>query len=218
MSSLPDWTPLAKSSASGGNVSFVSACKGLTSNRAAGGLPAFPPSVVVEVKALACQLPSQRGLPLSRFTISEIRREVIDQGIVARISGATLWRWLSQDAIQPWRHRSWLFPRDPDFAHKAGQVLDLYAGIWAGAALGPHDFVLSADEKTSIQARHRKHSTALPEPQKAMRVEHEYDRLGAWAYLAAWDVHRAKIFGRCALTTGIVPFDRLVEQVMSEQP
>ena len=51
-----------------------------------------------------------------------------------------------------------------------------------------------------------------------MQVEHEYERRGAWAYLAAWDVHRAKVFGRCEPTTGIAPFDRLVDQVMSQAP
>lgn len=51
-----------------------------------------------------------------------------------------------------------------------------------------------------------------------MLVEHEYERGGALAYIAAWDVHRAKIFGRCEPTTGIVPFGRLVEEVMSQPP
>ena len=51
-----------------------------------------------------------------------------------------------------------------------------------------------------------------------MRIEHEYAREGAWAYLAAWDVQRAKIYGRCEPTTGIVPFGRLVEQVMTVEP
>lgn len=51
-----------------------------------------------------------------------------------------------------------------------------------------------------------------------MRVEHEYGRAGAWAYLAALDVHRAKVFGRCDATTGIASFARLVNQVMSQPP
>lgn len=51
-----------------------------------------------------------------------------------------------------------------------------------------------------------------------MRVEHEYERMGAWAYLAAWDVRRAKIFGRCEKKTGIKPFERLIQQVMSQSP
>ena len=51
-----------------------------------------------------------------------------------------------------------------------------------------------------------------------MRVEHEYGRGGAWAYFAAWDVHRAKVFGHCAAMTGIVPFDQLVAPVMTQEP
>jgi hypothetical protein len=51
-----------------------------------------------------------------------------------------------------------------------------------------------------------------------MRVEHEYERKGALAYLAAWDVHRAKLFGRCEPNNGIEPFGRLVEEVMREEP
>ena len=178
----------------------------------------FPPGIVVAVKALACELPSEAGLPLSRFSMSEIKREVIDRGLVASIGETTIWRWLSSDAIRPWHHRSWIFPRDPDFANKAGRVLDLYEGIWQGQALGANDYVISADEKTSIQARRRKHRTVPPGPASPMRVEHEYTRKGAWAYLAAWDVHRACIFGRCEDKTGIVPFERLVRQVMSQEP
>jgi hypothetical protein len=124
---------------------------------------------------------------------------------VAQISGVTLWRWLSADARQPWRHRSWIFPRDPQFAEKAGRVLDLYGRTWDGAALGPDEFVVSADEKPSIQARRRKHATLAPGPARPMRVEHEYFRMGALTYLAAWDVHRAKLFGRCEpKTTSLV--------------
>jgi len=109
------------------------------------------------------------------------------QGLVAQISGATLWRWLSQDALRPWRHRSWLFPRDPAFAAKAGRVLDLYEHRWQGLPLGPRDYVRCADEKTSLQVRRRCHPTRPPRPGRPMAVEHEYERGGAWAYLAAWE-------------------------------
>ncbi|MCW3987300.1 MAG: hypothetical protein NWE87_03180, partial [Candidatus Bathyarchaeota archaeon] len=57
-----------------------------------------------------------------------------------------------------------------------------------------------------------------PPSEKLMRVEHEYTRGGAWTYLAAWDVHRARIFGRCEEGSGIKPFDRLVDQVMLQAP
>jgi len=77
--------------------------------------------------------------------------------------------------------------------------------------------MISADEKTSIQARHRCHPTLPTGEDGAMRVEHDYERKGALAYLAAWDVHRAKRFGRCESKNGIEPFGRLVEQVMREE-
>ena len=83
---------------------------------------------------------------------------------------------------------------------------------------GPNDYVISADEKTSIQARCRCHPTLGPGVARAMRVNHDYDRGGAVAYLAAYDVHRGKVFGRCEDTTGIQPFGRLVAQVMTQQP
>ena len=178
----------------------------------------FPPVVEMEVKALACQLPRESGVPLSRFSNTEIAREVVSRGIVASISGATVWRWLGEDAIRPWQHRSWIFPRDPDFQEKAERVLDLYQGIWQGEVLGEDEYVISADEKTSIQARSRKHVIIGPGPGDSMRVEHEYERKGALAYLAAWDVGRAKVFGRCETKSGIKAFDRLVDQVMSQEP
>jgi hypothetical protein len=114
-------------------VSVSRGCDSRPGSRRGGVPPSFPPSVVVQVKALACELPHRLQLPLSRLSLSEIRREVITQGLVAEISGATLWRWLSADALRPWRHRSWIFPRDPDFAAKAGRILDLYDRLWQGA-------------------------------------------------------------------------------------
>ena len=158
------------------------------------------------------------GVPVARWSLPDLRREVLARGLVATGSGTTLWRWLDADAIRPWRYRSWLFPRDPRFAERAGPILDLYHRRWEGRPLGPHDYVISADEKTSIQARERCHPPAPVAPGRALRIEHEYHRHGAWAYLAAWDVHRARLFGRCEPRSGIAPFDRLVEDVMSQEP
>ena len=183
-----------------------------------GARPFFPPELIMEIKALACELPHQHGLPLSRLSRQDLVREVTRRGLVARVSGRTIWRWLDQDAIRPWQHRSWIFPRDPDFQSKAERVLDLYQGVWNDQALGAEDYVVSADEKTSIQARVRLHPTLPPGPHQSMRVEFEYERAGALAYLAAWDVRRAKVFGRCESTTGIEPFGRLVQQVMEQEP
>jgi hypothetical protein len=174
--------------------------------------------VVVQVKALACERPATLGLPLSRFSVADVAQQARQSGLVATISDSTVWRWLHADAIRPWQHRCWIFPRDPEFAVKAGRILDLYQRRWQGKLLRDDEFVLSTDEKTSIQARARIHPTQPPQPGRAMRIEHEYVRCGAWAYLAALDVHRAKVFGRCERKTGIAPFERLVDHVMHQSP
>jgi hypothetical protein len=174
--------------------------------------------VNAEIKALACELPATTGVPLSRWSCSELARELMGRGVVSAISAATIWRTLRSDAIKPWLYRSWIFPRDPDFAAKAAVVLDLYARVFEGRRLTKGEYVISSDEKTSIQARCRCHPSLPPGKSRMMRVEHEYDRGGALAYLAAYDVHRAHLFGRTEATTGIEPFGRLVEQVMTSQP
>ncbi len=196
-----------------------SACRGWRIVPERAGRGAFPPEAVAEVKAIACELPRERGVPLSRFSSAEIAREAVARGIVERVSGATVWRWLAEDAIRPWNYRSWIFPRDPDFRAKAARVLDLYAGRFEGKLLHPSEFVLCADEKPSIQARARLHPSAAPiAGGDGQLVEHEYERMGALCYLAAWDVRQAKLFDRCEPKGGIEPFDRLVAQVMTQEP
>jgi DDE superfamily endonuclease len=157
-------------------------------------------------------------LPFSRFSIGEIRRAVLGKGIVEAIGTTTLWEWLHEDGIRPWNHHSWIFPRDPEFFAKGSRVVDLYARTWEGQPLGENDFVISSDEKTSIQARRRKHPCTPPGPNRAMRIEHEYARNGALSYLAAYDVHHARVFGRCDKTTGMKAFAKLVNEVMEQEP
>jgi DDE superfamily endonuclease len=166
---------------------------------------------------LACALPAESGVPLSKWSCPELARELAARCQIAA-SVSTVRRWLAEDALKPWQHRSWISIRDPDFGAKAARVLDLYAGIWDGQPLGPNDFVICADEKTSIQARCRCHPTLPPGTARMMRIEHDYRRGRALAYLAAWDVHRGRVTGRCEAITGIEPFSRLVEQVMNTAP
>ena len=153
------------------------------------------------VKALACELPARRDEPLSRYSTADLARLVSEQPDAPPMSRSTSWRILDGDALKPWQHRRWLFPRDPQFAEKAGRVLDLYAGYWAGQPLGPDDCVLSADEQTSIQARVRRHPSTPPGPHQPMRVEHEYERGGALAGcpLGAWPPGTCAGAGGCPL-------------------
>ena len=190
---------------------------GLKDAPRSGRPPAFTATDRAEAVVLACELPAESGVPLSRWSGPDLARELAARrGIAA--SASTVRRWLADDALKPWQHRSWISARDPQFAAKAARVLDLYAGIWEGLPLGAGDYVICADEKTSIQARCRCHPTLPPGKARAMRVEHDYERRGALAYLAAWDVRRGQVAGRCEDTTGIAPFARLVAQVMSTEP
>ena len=178
----------------------------------------FTPVQVAEVKALACTLPAETGAPLSRWSSAEVATEAITREIAETISAATVRRWLAADAIKPWQHRSWIFPRDPDFGTKAARVLDLYARRWEGQPLGPDDYVISADEKSQLQALQRRHRGQPPGPGRTRRVEFEYRRGGTLAYFAAYDVHQARVLGQIAPKTGIEPFEDLAAHVMTAEP
>ena len=186
-------------------------------SRAVVASPAFPPFEHASLKATACEVVSQTDQPLSRQSTADLTRRV--NLILPRpMSRTTVWRILNRDALQPWRYRYWIFPRDAHFGPKAAAILDLYAGFWQGQPLGANDFVISSDEKTSLQARIRCHESLAPESGKPLRIEPEYERGGAVQYLAAWDVFRGVVFGRCEAKTGIASFRRLVDQVMQQEP
>jgi hypothetical protein len=169
------------------------------------------------VTAIACETVAQTKQPLSRQSLADLTDRV-NAVLPKPMSRTTVWRTLAEDAIKPWQFEHWIFPRDPQFARKAGPLLDLYAGVWNGKSLGPKDHVLSCDEKTSIQARQRIHAESPPAPKRPRRIEPEYKRQGALQYLAAWDVHRGVVLGRCEDKTGIVPFGRLVDQILEKPP
>ena len=180
--------------------------------------PIFPPQQIVQVKAIACQLPAQRGLPLSRFSLREIQAEVERCPLIPSISTGTIWRILNDDALRPWYHQSWLFIKDPDFVEKAGRVLDLYQKIWEEEPLGEKDFVISADEKSQLQILKRAFPTLPAGPNRPIRFENNYEREGTVAYLSAMDVCSGHVFGRVDDKTGIVPFQKLVDHVMGQEP
>jgi transposase len=178
----------------------------------------FESAVVAGIKALACEPPDQRQVPLSRWSSAELAGQAVREGLVPAISSSTVRRWLHADAIKPWRYRSWIFPRDPDFAAKAARVLDLYARVWEGVPLGPGDYVISADEKSQLQALRRCHPSRPASPGHLAQVEFEYKRGGTLAYMGAYDVHRAHLIGSVADKTGIVPFMELAAKVMTTEP
>ena len=177
----------------------------------------FPPLDRAIVTSIACDVVARTGNPLSRQSTTDLALRVQDE-LNKPISRTTVWRILDEDAIKPWQYEHWIFPRAANFFEKAAVVLDLYEGYWQGERVDPFDRILSSDEKTSIQARIRRHSTLGPAPGRRRRVEAEYGRGGALQYLAAWDVQQGMVMGLCEAKTGIEPFGRLVQQVMERPP
>ncbi|WP_435260580.1 helix-turn-helix domain-containing protein [Streptomyces sp. 1222.5] len=135
----------------------------LTDRKRSGRPARFTPVQVAEAKTLACQLPAETGVPLARWSSPELATELTARGITDTVSASTVRRWLRQEALKPWQYRSWIFIRDPDFRTKAARVMDLYARTFDGAPLGEDEYVISAGEKTSIQARCRCHPTLAPD-------------------------------------------------------
>jgi transposase len=89
----------------------------------------FAAGVVAEVKALACELPAEGGTPLAKWSCPDLAVEAARRGIVTSVSASTVRRWLATDALKPWQHRSWIFPRDPDFAVKGVRVRFVGGGV-----------------------------------------------------------------------------------------
>ena len=170
------------------------------------------------VVALACQLPAATGVPLARWSGPELAAEITKAGLASPISPSSVLRILAEHPIKPWQYQSWICPRDPDFAAKATVILDLYRGYYQGKRLAPGDRVICVDAKPSIQARSRCCQTSPPARGQPIRVEHEYERKGALALLAALDVRTGKVFASTPATTGIAPFMDLIGQVMSTGP
>ena len=170
-----------------------------------------------QVVAIVCEILHDHQQPLSRFSVSDLHRLVLQEEGLDHLTPGSLARILAESALKPWRYSYWLFPRDPDFVKKACVVLDLYAGFWQGQPLGPDEYVLSVDEKT-IQVLKRCHRGLPAISGLEQRVEFEYERLGTLAYHAAWDVFRGEVLGRVAPNTCIATFNQLIGWVMTQEP
>ena len=176
---------------------------GLADRQRSGRPRVFSAAVVAEVKAMACEPPEDRDVPQSRWSTADLAAQAVEEGLVESVARSTVQRWLDAHAIRPWRYRSWIFPRDPQFAVKAGRVLDLYQRIWDGHELDDDEYVMSTDEKSQLQILSRRHPGLPPAPGRPGRTEFEYERHGTVAYMAAYDVHRARLMGRVEpATTG----------------
>jgi hypothetical protein len=161
---------------------------------------------------LACTLPRDSGKPLSRWSVTELVRAVVQRGIVRRISGATIQRWLKADRIKPWQYHSWQRPTDPRFLERAIPILTLYERAQTLARKG--HVIVCVDEKTSIQARQACGRTTPAHPGRPMHVPDRYQRRGAVQLFAGLLVHSGETLARCFERKRFVEFQSFFQLLL----
>jgi transposase len=176
----------------------------------------FPPEVALHLVKMACERPDECGRSLSLWDCRELGRQLVAEGVVASISADTVRRILEHHHLKPWRHHLWLsptVPRDAAFAASVQEICNLDT-----RPLREDEMVLCLDEKTSLQPRPRKTPTLGAQPERPVRVEHEYGRCGALNLFAAFDTRTGTVYGRTAERKRQVEFIAFLEQLDREIP
>jgi transposase len=176
----------------------------------------FPPLVAIHLVKIACELPDQLGRSLSQWDCVELARQLVADGVVQSISPQTVGRILHDHRLKPWRRHLWLspqVPRDAAFAARVESIVALYT-----RPLEDDEIVLCVDEKTSLQPRPRLSPTLPAQPDRPVRVEHEYQRKGALNLFAAFDTRSGKVYARTADRKRQVEFIAFLEQLDREVP
>jgi acyl transferase domain-containing protein len=156
-------------------------------------------------------LPKQSQVPLSRWSRAELARRVAQDPALPRISASTVGRWLKAERIRPWRYHSWQHIHDPvAFLQRARPVLEAYAR--ALALLRAGDWLVSLDEKTSIQAREGEQPPRPARPGKPMLSASRYHRRGACQLFAALSLADGKVYGTCRSRKCFVDFQAFLQQ------
>ena len=161
---------------------------------AVGSAAAVPAEVVAGVKAMACEPPEQRGVPLSRWSSAELAAQAWPRGWWRRCRRrrcAAGWPRTrsSRGGTGPGSSPVTLTsPRRPPGCWTST------SGSGTASTLGADDYVITADEKSQLQALSRCHPP-WPRAGPGRRVEFEYERRGTLAYFGAYDVHRAALIG-----------------------
>lgn len=171
----------------------------------------FPPQVRAQVTAIACSLPKQCQVPLSRWSRAELARRVAQDPTLPPVSASTVGRWLKAERLRPWRYHAWQHIHDPGaFLLRACPVLEAYAqactllraGIW----------LVCLDEKTSIQAREGDQPPRPARPDKPMLYEARYQRRGARHLFAGLSVADGQVYGTCRQRKCFADFQAFVQQ------
>lgn len=167
---------------------------------------------------MACDRAGARTRGLAYFPVRDLAARVREELGLTTLAPSTVWEILDRDALKPWQYRSWIFPRDPEFASRAGVALDLYQRLYGGQPLGERDFVFSGDEKPGLLLRTRCHPTVDPTPGHSGLREFEYRRHGTAVLLALLDIGSGRVLHQTVRKNGIAPFRALLEDVVQQEP
>ena len=171
----------------------------------------FPPQVRAQATAIACSLPKQCQVPLSRWSRDEVARHIAQDPSLPPISASTIGRWLKAERLRPWRYHAWQHIHDPvAFLQRARPVLEAYAQ--ALTLLRAGTWLVSLDEKTSIQAREGEQPPRPARTDKPVLHEARYHRRGARHLFAGLSVADGQVYGTCRQRKCFVDFQAFVQQ------
>ena len=171
----------------------------------------FPPLQQHQIVTLATQIPIEQGHPITQWSMTDLERAAVAQGLVASISPVTIWRLLEQAAIKPHRWHYWLNSTDPQFEAKMPELVGLYLQALAMHQRG--EILLCVDEKTSIQALERTHPTVLGQAGTITKIEHEYTRHGTRCLTAGFEVATGQVLGMLTLNRPAEVFAAFVRRI-----
>lgn len=146
------------------------------------------------IMGVALEDPSQSGLPITHWTLTELRSEVIKRGIVTSISRAQLGNFLKSGDLKPHKVKGWMMPKcsPGELAEGSKAICDVYVGAaeaWAKDGIK----TISVDEKTGMQALGRDAPDLPAKAGQVCKQEYEYTRHGTQCLTANWDVVEGKV-------------------------
>jgi transposase len=172
----------------------TSSTERLTDARRPGSPGTFTPEQICSIVAMTCERPQESDLPLSHWSQSELAREAVRRGIVAKISHSSVGSILQEAALKPHQVRGWLTPKpDPEFDTKCADVCTVY--LEARATPQQDVRTVSIDEMTGVQALERTAPDLPMRPGDVVRREFEYIRHGTQTLIAAFDVATGQVIG-----------------------
>lgn len=118
----------------------------------------------------------------------------------------------ARHGLKPHRLERYMASDDPDFEHKAADVIGLY--------LNPpqHAAVFCVDEKTAIQALDRLDPVLPLSPGRVERHGFEYARHGTLSLYAAFEVRSGTVLGRTAERHTSAEFVAFLTELVAHQP